>query len=923
MPDWLRSIRPYLVAVVVVAVAAAVRAILPLAPGAVPFITFFPAVALAALYGGVWPGVFATLLSYLVADWFFMLPPGRFNLLQGDAQSVTECLVYLTMAGLIVVLAQSLRSANAQVIRESNVAKERGDLLRITLASIGDGVIATDRECRVIFMNDVAATLTGWRDSEARGRPLTEVFNIVNERTRQTVENPCGKVMQTGMVVGLANHTVLISRDGSERPIDDSAAPILDIAGNVEGVVLVFRDATQSRQATSALQTLAAIVEHSEDAVISKNRDGVITSWNAAAERLYGYSAEEAIAQHISMIVPPDRQAELSRLMERLWRGERIEHLDTVRRRKDGSRVDVSLRISPIKDAYGDVIGASKVARDITERKQAESALAFLAQTSASLAALVDRQSALQQAAETMTPFFADYCVVYEADSDGKLVNAACAHRDPEKGRQLSERLKTYSIDAVSNSVTVRAWRTGQTQFVPEVQDKHFDDLTRTETERSLLEAIRPRSVISVPLRIRERLVGVISFVRSENSRLYSDSDVALAEELALRVATAIDNAQLLASVKEADRQKDEFLAMLAHELRNPLAAIRYSVDAARMQRADAAGELLDVIDRQVHNLARLIDDLLDISRISRDKIQLQREAMDAAVVVRRAVGTARPLIEEKRHQLALDLPTHKLPVFVDPVRAEQIFANLLTNAAKYTPEGGQISVRAFAVGEEAIIKIADTGIGIAADALPFVFELFAQADRTIDRSQGGLGIGLTVARKLAEMHGGTVTAYSEGVGKGAEFTVRLPLSEAAGKDDAMRGAGPSAAGAKLRLLVVDDNRDMAQAEALLLQKHGHEVAVAHDGEAAIQVAKEFQPHAILLDIGLPVLNGYDVAAQLRRDGFARHPLIAVSGYGQADDRERSRKAGFDYHLVKPVDVQSLMAILAQVRPDELTPDAT
>jgi CheY-like chemotaxis protein len=277
-------------------------------------------------------------------------------------------------------------------------------------------------------------------------------------------------------------------------------------------------------------------------------------------------------------------------------------------------------------------------------------------------------------------------------------------------------------------------------------------------------------------------------------------------------------------------------------------------------------------------------------------------------------------LMAEKRHALHVDVSTEPMPVNVDPTRAEQIVGNLLANAAKYTPDGGRIMLRAFPERGEVVIQVEDTGIGISREMLPFIFELFAQADRTLDRSQGGLGIGLTVVRKLAEMHGGSVGANSPGVGQGSTFTVRLPLSEPVkamvnGEKPGRDGRQP-----KLRVLVVEDNRDTAKVQAMLLKQFGHEVAVAHDGQAALEVARRFRPHAVLLDIGLPVLNGYEVATKLREQGFVAESLIAVSGYGQHEDRERSRRAGFDHHLVKPVDHDELISILQSIEPHDIAP---
>jgi PAS domain S-box-containing protein len=885
-----------------------------------PFISFFPALA-AAGWLGIGPGIAALALSYLAADWFYIDQPFSFGILTFNVQSVTELLSFCLSGGLLVGLTNGYRQALTSAKSSAQETARRGDLLRVTLRSIGDGVITTDAHGRVVTMNPVAEALTGWTQAEATGRPLNEAFQIVNEQTRERVENPCDKVFKTGKIIGLANHTVLISKDGVERPIDDSAAPILGERGEILGAVLVFHDATQARQSFAAIETLAAIVEHSDDAIISKDVRGRITSWNAAAEKLYGYSAAEAIGQHITLIVPVERQAELDSIMQRLKRGERLEHWNTVRRRKDGTFVDVSLRISPIKNAYGEVVGASKVARDITEHKRHEESLKFLAKTSGSLATLVDQRSALQQSAESMTPFFADYCVIHILGPTGELEQQACAARDPRQRRILQRMLEEHPIDWSRPSPPGDAMKFGRTVLAPEVPDEVLIHAATNSGHLASMRKLNLQSVVCSPLQVRDRIIGVISFAMTDSGRRYSEEDVAIAEELAQRVAVAVDNAQLFASVKEADRQKDEVLAMLAHEVRNPLAAISYAVGAARMTEPAANLEMIDLIDRQVVNLSRLIDDLLDMSRISRDKILLKRESIDLAVIVRRAAAAARSIMEDKRHTLTVEVSDKPMPVYVDPTRAEQIIMNLLTNAAKYTAEGGDIELRAFPEDSEGVLVVQDSGIGISRDMLPFVFELFAQADKSLDRSQGGLGIGLTVVRKLVEMHGGSVAAHSRGIGYGSEFTVRLQLTAAAPVSESVPPL-PSVNGApKLRVLVVEDNRDTAKVEELLLRKYGHEVAVAHDGLAAIHVANNFQPHVALIDIGLPSLNGYEVASRLRQQGFDQQLLVAVSGYGQSEDRQRSRDAGFDHHLVKPVNQQELLRILGAVRLDGVATD--
>jgi CheY-like chemotaxis protein len=358
---------------------------------------------------------------------------------------------------------------------------------------------------------------------------------------------------------------------------------------------------------------------------------------------------------------------------------------------------------------------------------------------------------------------------------------------------------------------------------------------------------------------------------------------------------------------------------MLAHELRNPLAAIRYAVALGNMSNGDSTTELFEIIDRQTQSLAHLIDDLLDVSRISRNKVTLNKQLIDVATIVRRAAATVRPLMEQKQHELILDIAEEPMVVHADPMRSEQIVANLLTNAGKYTQDGGRVTVRAQRRDAEAAIQVIDTGVGLPPEMLSRVFDLFAQADRTLDRSEGGLGIGLTVARKLAEMHGGTITVASEGLGKGATFTVRLPLSDRplSERSPAKEPADDRGEEEKLRVLVVDDNRDTATACSMLLRQMGHEVDTAYDGIAALEHARTFHPQVVFLDIGLPGLNGYEVARSLREEGFRNEVIVAISGYGQPDDRRRSREAGFDHHLVKPIDRAAVVNALRSSRQEE------
>jgi signal transduction histidine kinase/ActR/RegA family two-component response regulator len=403
---------------------------------------------------------------------------------------------------------------------------------------------------------------------------------------------------------------------------------------------------------------------------------------------------------------------------------------------------------------------------------------------------------------------------------------------------------------------------------------------------------------------------------RNKSSGRFSDDDRAILSQLAHMGAIAIQNSRLYDALRDSDARKDEFLAILAHELRNPLAPIRHSLEVMRVSDDPAHHrEGRAVIDRQVSQLVHLVDDLLDVSRISRGKLELRYESVRLADAVASAVETTRPLIEKQGQHLVVTLPPAAIHVHGDMTRLSQVFSNLLNNAAKYTSAGGTITLSVAQKGDRAIIAVRDTGIGISKDALPLIFDLFSQGGDPQRRVPGGLGVGLNLARRLTELHGGTLTASSEGPGKGSEFLVELPATIAEDAPAPARTAEPSA-DAALRLLVVDDNVDSADGLAMLLSMSGHDVRVAHDGRTAVSEARAAKPDMILLDLGLPEISGYEVAKLIRAESADRQPLIvALTGWGQDTDRQRTRDAGFDHHLVKPVDIETLRTLIASVKP--------
>ena len=668
-----------------------------------------------------------------------------------------------------------------------------------------------------------------------------------------------------GSLDALDNPAILTDKSGRITYLNPAAEALCrHSSANAIGKPLgqIFGNGTAAADAQLLSEKLSAIIESSDDVIVSKTLDGIITSWNRGAEKVLGYTAEEVIGKHVSMLMPPESLEDTRFILEKIRRGEKVDHYLSRRRRKDGTIIDVSLTVSPIRNAAGEIVGASKVGRDVTDLRQA--------------GLLKDRLAAIVESSED---------IIVSKTLDGIITS----------WNRGAEKILGYKADEViGKPITILM----PPDFIEDTRRilnkiRRGEKVEHYETKR----VCKDGRIIDVSL--------TVSPIRDTEGRIVGAS----------KIGRDVTQQKLIeAERQEADRRKDEFLAMLAHELRNPLASISNAVQLfGKLETEEDLEWAKEVVHRQVKHLSRLIDDLLDVSRITRGKISLKKEALNLSPIVSSAVEVVRPLIEDRKHELVVSLAPGALRLEGDPLRLEQILVNLLTNAAKYTDSGGRISLTASHEQDNIVVKIRDTGIGITPDLLPKMFDIFVQGDRSMARSEGGLGIGLTLVQKLMEMHGGTVTAESEGPDTGSEFTLRFPaLTSSAVPKTQPRKELPRLARQSSRILVVDDNVDTVNGLSKLLTLLGHQVAIAYDGTSALEVARTHNPEVILLDIGLPRMNGYQVVKQLRQEPCCKTSLIiAVSGYGQEEDVRKSREAGFDHHLVKPVEFDELLAILS------------
>ncbi len=779
-------------------------------------------------------------------------------------------------------LNEELTSVNAQLDEKLSELAQKNDDLHNLLVNTGLATILLDAGGRIRRFTPAASEIYSLQPGD-EGRLLADISSRVSDPEfaadlRRVAESGA---MATAEVRSVAGCTYL-------RRIQ----PYRTQAGSTEGAVLTFTDITALRDAAQRQRELFAVLQDSNDAIILHDPEGRILAWNAGAERIYGHPASTVLGTLLYELMP---EAERGPARERVQRVVATGQGDTQESRRlcrDGVTLVVSVTTSALRGPEGAVYALISTERDISLRLRSESEMYFRR--------LADRIPVLLRVEDTQ--------------GSAQFVNQPCC---AFTGRPREALLGQ-----------------GWLEFI------HPEDRLRYLAEQAT--ALPARQRLETDLRMR-RADGAYRWMRSINVPHY-DGQEAFVGYIGLMLDVE-DHKVAEAALRDADRRKDDFLAMLAHELRNPLAPIRTAV--AVITRTAAADPTttwaVHVIGRQTELLARLLDDLLDVARIARGKVTLETAPVELSVLVARSVEICQPLVDMRRHALRVEVPAEPLWVEGDLMRLTQVLANLLTNAAKYMDEGGQIVLQVTQAGSEAEIRVRDTGMGMKPELLALVFEPFMQADATLDRSRGGLGLGLTLVKQLVELHGGTVEARSPGLGQGSEFIVRLPLLQlgpdgahglgsateppealTGGDGEAGHPEGHEAADARAeaapegpppgrcRVLIVDDNRDAARSMALLMQSAGHQVRLAFDGQEALSVAGRWQPQLAILDIGLPGLDGYQVARRLKGARATAHTrLVALTGYGQPEDLARAQAAGFDRHFVKPVDPQAILDLAA------------
>jgi PAS domain S-box-containing protein len=763
------------------------------------------------------------------------------------------------------------------------------ELVRLgwTNLSVADAVITTDTEGAVTFLNPAANYLTGWTLDEALGKPLRSVFVLVDESGHRALADTASQVLQGAITLGRAPPMLLMARDRTERLIEGDAAPIRDMKENVIGVAILFKDTSGRRPEEQlvyeTLRFAERIIANIHQPFLVLDRELHVRAANPAFCRTFHMSLDEVLTKVIYRLAGSQWNAPLLHsLLDSALSTDPVASACFLESEfESGGKKIMLLNARPFDGAGHEPPLILLTIEDITERKQAEVAL---------------QTSELQ------------YRRLFQSAKDGILVLDAITLNIIDANPFITD-LLGYSRDELLGR---ELWEIG-----------FFADKPSSQAMYQELQECGYVRYDHLPLRTKHGRTAEVEFICNVypvGGRAVAQCNIRDISERSSMERRMQEQAEALADLH---RRKDEFLAMLSHELRNPLAPIANAVHLLRLQESDdpIQQKARVIIERQVLQLTRLIDDLMEVSRITTGRVLLRNEIVDVNGVVEHAVETTRSLTDQREQRLTVSLSQQPIWLSADAARLEQVMVNLLTNAAKYTDDGGQIWLTVSKEGSECVIRLLDTGVGIAQELLPRIFDLFAQADHSLARSSGGLGIGLALVRRLVEMHGGRVEAFSA-LGRGSEFVVRLPTVPAPiTAPDINPTKNAERATHNLRVLIVDDNADTTDSLALIVELMGHTVFTARDGLAAVREASAHCPDVVLLDIGLPGLSGYEVARWIgQQASLSGAVLVAITGYGQESDRQLALEAGFDYHLVKPVDFGKIEEILVNAAIESTLP---
>jgi PAS domain S-box-containing protein len=808
----------------------------------------------------------------------------------------------------------------------------RGEQFQTLLNRAPLGVYVVDADWRIREVNPVALPLFGDITGGVIGRDFEEVIHLLWDRD---VADELVRIFRHTLATGepyLAGERAEWRLDRGGTKHYEWRVDRITLPDGRFGLVCYFRDISAQKSAFAAKAYLAAIVDSAEDAIIAKDLDGIIQSANASTERMFGYSPDELIGRPVRMLIPPDRQSEEDDILNRLRNGERVKHFETVRMTKDGRMLDVALTISPVHDDSGTVVGASKIVRDITMLKEAEAERLRLLRDTAAVTETLNTVGAI--VASDL-----DRANVVQAVTD-----AATGLTTAEFGAFFyniqNEHGESYTLYTISG-VPREAFSTFPMPRNTEVFEPTFNgtavvrspDITKdpryghNAPHHGMPPGHLPvRSYLAVPVKGRSGdVIGGLFFGHSSVER-FTEQHERLAVGVASWASVALENARLFTSVQEASRIKDEFLASLSHELRTPLNAI---LGYARMLRSgmvapDKREKAVQTIERNATSLTQIVEDVLDISRIVSGKIRLNVQPIEFPDIVRNAVDAITPAADAKGVRIETILDPRAAPVSGDPERLQQVLWNLLSNAVKFTNRGGKVQVRLECVNSHLELAVSDTGIGISPEFLPHVFERFRQEDAGIARQRGGLGLGLSIARQLIEMHGGTIDVSSGGVDQGSTFRLKVPLMIVHPRREEMPRVHPrsetNAARAEVpdlrgvNVLAVDDEPDALALVCEVLEAAGARVRTATSADEALRHLSADVPDVVVADLGMPQVDGFQFIDRVRRHHSARVrgvPAAALTAYARSEDRVKALRAGFQIHLAKPIDPAELVTTIA------------